>query len=108
MEFCSPFDEALARNGPASVFLLDREGALRFDATWTRDGWGRAPGPHPRGDRWLLARDRGSGFVQLLLVTSPTLLVDHPRLDLRAFETRAEAEAARRIFGQPPIAREAW
>ena len=69
--FCSPWDEALARRGPPSVFLPDREGLLRFDADWTRDCWGRAPGPHVDGWTWLLLRDRDTGFVNLLLATSP-------------------------------------
>lgn len=106
--FCSPFDEALAAAGPAAVFLPDPEGALRFHPSWTRDAWGRAPGPHEQGWSWQIFRDRGTGFVQLALVTSPTLIPEHPRLDVRMFGTREEAEAARRAFGNPPIAEEPW
>lgn len=102
--FCSPFDEQLARSGTAGVFLLDPEGALRFHLTWTRDAWGRSPGPHEPGWRWLLLRDRSTGFVQLALVTSPTLITEHPRADVQAFEDRAEAEAARARHGNPPFA----
>lgn len=106
--FCTVFDEALAYAGPAAVFLFDPEGALRFEPTWTRDLWGRAPGPHAHGWTWVLARDRSSGFVQLALVTSPTLLVEHPRLDVRAYADLASARAARAVFGQPPVAVEPW
>lgn len=106
--FCSPFDEQLAHSGPPGVFLLDTEGSLRFHLTWTRDAWGRAEGPHASGWVWLLLRDRGSGFVQLALVTSPTLITTHPRMDVRAYERRDEAEAARAAFGHPPMAPEAW
>lgn len=102
MPYCSPFDEALASSGTAAVFLVDPEGLLRFDATWTRDAWGRSPGPHEPGHTWLLARDRDSGFVFLVLATSPTLLTDHPRLDLRIAEDRAAAEAALAALGTPP------
>lgn len=102
--FCSPFDETMAHSGTPGVFLFDAEGELRFHLTWTRDAWGRAPGPHEPGWRWLLLRDRASGFVQLALVTSPTLITEHPRADVRAFETRAQAEAARASFGTPPFA----
>lgn len=108
MEFCSPFDAALAQEGPAAVFLPDRDGALRFDATWTRDCWGRAPGPHRPGWTWLLTRDRASGFVNLVLVTSPTLLTEHPRLDLRRFTTLEQAQAALSALDHPPFAREPW
>lgn len=105
--FASPFDETLARQGPAAVFLVDPEGELRFHLNWTRDAWGREPGPHAIDWRWLLLRDRDTGFVQLALVTSPTLIPTHPRADVRAFSTREAAEAARAAFGRPPLA-EAW
>ena len=108
MEFCSPFDHALAHGGPAAVFLVDRGGALRFDATWTRDTWGRAPGPHAPGWVWILLRDRASGYVQMVLVTSPTLLADHPRADVRVYETQQQAVAARAEFGAMPLAKDGW
>lgn len=106
--FCSPFDEAVAHRGPAAIFLLDRKGMWRFAPRWTRDCWGRAPGPHAHGWTWLLARDRGSASVQLVLCTSPTLLTEHPRLDLRAFPSESEARAALAALGSPPLAVEAW
>jgi hypothetical protein len=92
--FCSSFDEALAHSGPAGVFLADREGRLRLDADRTRDAWERARGPHPHGWTWVLARDRATGFTNLLLVTSPTLMPSHPRADLLAFPDRESAAAA--------------
>ncbi|MEM6926509.1 MAG: hypothetical protein AAF602_06250 [Myxococcota bacterium] len=106
--FCSPFDETLAREGPAAVFLLDREGLLRFDAEWTRDAWGRHPGPHERRETWVLARDRASGFVQRVMITGPTLLDDHPRLEARAYPDATSATRALDAIGRPPIAREPW
>lgn len=106
--FCSPFDEALATAGPAAVFLPDQEGLLRFDARWTRDAWGRQPGPHEHGHTWLLLRDNGTGFVTLVLATSPTLIPEHPRQQVRSFATREQAEQARQGFGWPPVAREPW
>lgn len=105
--FCSPFDEQMAHSGVAGVFLLDPEGALRFHVTWSRDAWGRSPGPHEPGWTWLLLRDRDTGFVQLALVTSPTLILSHPRAEVRAFATRESAEAERATFGSPPFS-EAW
>ncbi len=106
--FCSPFDEALAHRGPAAVFLPDPEGALRFHPNWTRDAYGRSPGPHLHGWRWLLLRDRGTGYVQIALITSPTLIEAHPRMQVRAYRERADAEAARAALGEPPIAVEPW
>ena len=108
MEFCTPFDEALAHQGPPGVFLFDAEGALRFHITWTRDLYGRAPGPHERGWRWVLCRDKASGFVQLVLVTSPSLLTEHPRLELRSFDDHGAAEAALQALGSPPVAEASW
>jgi hypothetical protein len=106
--FCSDFDARLAHEGPAAVFLPDREGLLRFDAEWTRDAWERHPGPHPRAEAWTLLRDRDTRYVMLALVTAPTLLPDHPRMDVRAFPSRATAEAARDTLGQPPLATDPW
>lgn len=108
MEFCSPFDEALARTGPAAVFLPDRDGLLRFEPDRTRDCWERTPGPHEAGWTWLLLRDRGTGFVNLLLVTSPTLIPSHPRADVRRYEDVGAAQAALSAFGRPALAVEAW
>lgn len=109
MQFCSEFDAALAETGPAAVFLPDRNGDLRFEPSWTRDCWGRKPGPHERGRVWMLARDRASGFVQLVFVNSSTLLVEHPRLDLRVYPDAASARAALEAYGIPPIVDEdAW
>lgn len=106
--FCNPFDEALAADGPPAVFLFDREGLLRFDETWTRDAYNRSPGPHARGEAWLLLRDRATGFVTLAMVTSATLIPHWPRADVRAYATRAAAEEARAAFGQPPLAEAPW
>ena len=89
------------------MFLADTEGLLRFHVTWTRDCWGRAPGPHVHGWTWLLLRDQDTGFVQLALVTSPTLVREHPRAQVRAFDSREAAESCRATFGSPPMA-EAW
>ncbi len=108
MDFCSPFDRHLAHEGPAAVFLPDTEGAFRFQPSWTRDAYGRAPGPHEHAWTWTLLRDRGSGFVMVALVTSPSLLSEHPRLDVRVVESLAAATDALQAFGSPPLAESAW
>ncbi len=108
MEFCNRFDEVLAHSGPPGIFLVDHKGRLRFDASWTRDVWQRVEGEPDTEWRWALLRDRASGFVQLALVTSSNLMPEHPRLDVRLYSTRDDAERARQAFGVPPIAGEAW
>ena len=108
MDFCSDFDAELARQGPAAVFLPDRDGLWRFDAEWTRDAWGRHPGPHALAPTYTLLRDHDTGFVLLVLVSSPTLLPDHPRMDVRAFGDKQAAVAERVRFGVVPVAGEAW
>ena len=108
MPSCNPFDDELAKHGPPAVFLFDREGLLRFDPTWTRDAYGRAPGPHAAGSVWLLLRDRLTGFVTQVFVTSETLIEDWPRADVKRFATREEADAARAGFGTPPVCEEPW
>jgi len=107
VSFCSPFDERLAQHGPPAVFLLDPEGQLRFDAEWTRDLYARAPETLAHEACWVLARDRDSGWVQIVLVTSPDLLASHPRLDVRPVAGFAEAAAARAALGPVPVAA-AW
>ena len=107
--FCGPFDRALAERGVPAVFLVDVEGMLRFDADWTRDAWHRAGGRVLRpGCSWVLARDRASGYVLPVLVTSPDLLADHPRLDVRHFPDHATAAAALAALGRPPVRGEPW
>ncbi|MCA9491753.1 MAG: hypothetical protein KC621_17600 [Myxococcales bacterium] len=108
-DFCGPFDRALASSGAPAVFLFDTDGLLRFDPEWTRDAWQRAgDGPLRPGWTWVLARDRASGYVLMVMATSPDLLAHHPRLDVRAFPDHASAHAARRALGVPPIAAEPW
>jgi hypothetical protein len=106
--FCSSFDEALAHTGPAAIFLPDPDGLWRVAPNWSRDAWNRNPGEHKHGLTYILARDLDSGFVQLVLCTSPTLIDAHPRLQIRVFPTEAAARAAREAIGRPPVAPEAW
>lgn len=108
LRFCDPFDEALAGSGPASVFLLDREGTLRFDLEWTREGWTRLAGEPVRGWTWLLLRHHLTGHIHLALSTSPALLAAHPRADVRAYPSADVAIEALSHWGDPAISREAW
>lgn len=108
MDFASPFDAALADAGPPAVFLPDRHGLFRFHGEWTRSAYNRDPGPHPFGWTWTLLRDRQMGFVVLALVTSPTLVSSHPRMDVAVYPSREAAEAARAAWGTPPLAQEPW
>jgi len=112
LEFCSSFDRALALEGPGAVFTPDREGLWRLAPNWTRNAYDRDPEGGAVGSgsqwRWVLARDRDTAFVQLLLCTGDALLRVHPRVELRHYEDLASAEAARASFGQPPLCRESW
>jgi hypothetical protein len=105
--FCSPFDALLATEGPPAVFLRDPEGLLRFDAEWTRDAYSRAPSP-AHAPCWGLARDRDSGYVQVVFATSPELLGTHPRLEFCTYPAREEVLAALAALGRPPIAKQPW
>ena len=55
-----------------------------------------------------LYRDRATGFVQYVLVTSPALYADHPRADVRRFPDQASASAALAALGRPPLLRAGW
>jgi hypothetical protein len=107
LDFCSPFDAALARSGPGAVFLRDPEGTWRFDASWTRDGWERAAGDD-LDPAFFLLRDRLTGFVSLAWTSRAALLASHPRADVRRFASLVEAEAERSRHGSPPVSRRAW
>lgn len=108
MGFCNAFDERLASDGPAAIFLRDHEGLYRFDASWTRDAWERNPGPHDIQTVFVLVRDHATGFVARLLVSSPTLLQAHPRGDVKAFPTEADAEAYLQTLGSLAVSADAW
>lgn len=108
MDFASPFDEQLARSGTPAIFLFDHKDCWRMEPQWTRDCWGRCDGPHEHGWRFAALRDRGTGFVWVVLVTSPTLLVAHPRLDVKLFPTLEAAQAERDRYGSPAKCEEAW
>ena len=108
MDFCDPFDRALAETGPPCIFLPDREGFLRFDADWSRDCWTRSEAPLAPGWRWVLLRDADTGFVQLILATAANLLVAHPRGQVRSFAELEDALAAVQAFGRPPLAEQPW
>jgi hypothetical protein len=56
----------------------------------------------------VLLRDRATGFVNLALVTAPTLMQAHPRADVRHFADESAARAAREAFGRPPVSAEPW
>ncbi len=106
--FSSEFDRLLADGGPPAIFLFDREGSLRLEPGWTRDAWSRDPGPHAFAPCWTLCRDRGTGYVQIVLSTSPTLLAGHPRQDTRVYADLSAAREARDALGPVPIDREPW
>ena len=106
--FCSGFDAAVARSGVPAVLVADRDGLFKVDEEWSRDAWTRHGGAPTAGIAWTLLRDHSTGFVSLALITSADLLTSHPRADVRAYPTRAEAEAARAAFGRPPVSREPW
>ena len=97
-----------AESGPAAVFLFDREGLLRSQESWTRDAWGRNAGPHQKACTWVLVRDRDTGFVTVMMVSSPTLLLEHPRADVRAFDSLSDARAARAAFETLVVSAETW
>ncbi len=101
MIFCSPFDRALAENGPPAVFQLNRDGEWRFEPEWTRDVWERSPGPHRKGTVFVVLRDSDTAFLSLLMVTSPDLLTSHPRGEVRTYADFESARSARETIGPP-------
>lgn len=108
MEYASPFDEALAAQGPPAVFLQDRHGKWRLHGEWTRAALNRDPGPHAFGWTWSLMRDPTTGYVVIVLSTSPTLLRGHPRMACRVVGSLEEARAFCAALGPTPVDPEPW
>lgn len=108
MNFCSPFDRDMAALGPPAVFVRSPELEWRLEADLSRDGWerlGRRDEPlvPVRRPSHVLVRDRDTGFVSWFYVTSLDLLLDHPRLDHRAYETADACGAAHAALGLAPL-----
>lgn len=100
-DFSSPFDAALADSATAAVFLIDAQGKLRFEPMWTRDAWGRMPGPYAAGRTWWMAVDQASGFAFVVMTNVRDLFPTegepaHPRLVFERFASREDAAAASR------------
>ena len=101
--FRDPFDAVQAASGPPSIFTVDAEGEIKVDLVRTRDGWQRLDVVPTYGVCHCLFRDRATGFVQYVLVTSPQLCADHPRADITLFPDQPAALDALAAMGSPPI-----
>lgn len=108
LTFCSAYDALLMETSPAAVFLLDKRGEWKFSADWSRDAWLRDTGPYDYGVCFRLWRDALTGYVIPIMVTSPTLLMEHPKGEVRCFDTLEEAMAVRATFGDPPVCDTPW
>lgn len=107
-DFGSEFDRRLALHGPGVLFTQDADGELRLADDRSREAHALVAPPHRPGWCHCLYRDRATGFVQYLLVTSPDLCTVHPRADIERFATQADALDALDALGIPPITRGPW
>ncbi len=107
-DFGSEFDRRLAATGPGVLFTRDADGELRLADDRTRELHALVPPPHAEGWCHCLYRDRATGFVQYLLVTSPDLCAVHPRADIARFSTQAAALDALDALGVPPVVHGPW
>lgn len=102
--FADTFDRVLALNGPPAVFSLTADGELRLHPDRSREAWGdRDPSTVPFETCHCLYRDRATGFVQYLRVTSPALCAEHPRADIWRYESEEAALAALARAGRPAV-----
>lgn len=106
LAFSSTYEAAVYERGVPALFTANARGELRLDVVRTNDAWGRL---HPREPErrpgHCLLRDRATGWVQYVLVSSVDLVAEHPRMDLVVFETQAEALAVLRSLGDLPVVR---
>ena len=92
--YASAWDEALAANGPATLFTLDPKGLLRADAERTREV-GLEHGALPNtGGLHYVAVDRATGVKMYLYVTHPTLAEKQLRADAHIVADGAAARDA--------------
>lgn len=105
-DFGTEFDRRLAWGAVGAVFTLDGDRELRLCGDRSREAHAAATDAAPiQADRWhhCLYRDRATGFVQYILVTSPTLCESHPRADIVRFATQSEAFTALASLGELPL-----
>ena len=107
-DFGSEFDRHLAHGGCPAVFTCDADGELRLADDRSRESHARATPPLRPGWVHCLYRDRATGYVLYVLVTSPDLCSDHPRADIARFATQAAALDRLASLGVPPLHRGAW
>jgi hypothetical protein len=103
MEMRSAFDMALVEAGPPAVFTIDAKGQLGLDEWRTREHYGRIDGPLSRALCHCLYRDRATGFVQYVLVSSPQLCAVHPRQDISRYPDQQTALEVLQGLGNPPL-----
>ncbi|MFT5683326.1 MAG: hypothetical protein ACI8RZ_004257 [Myxococcota bacterium] len=101
--FRDPFDRIQAERGPPSMFTVDTDGLLGMDLVRTHTGWQDLETVPEYGVCHCLFRDRATGFVQYILVTSPEICADHPRADITRYPDQPAALAALRALGRPPL-----
>ena len=103
MQFCSPYDEAVAASGPPSIFLRTLEGVWRVQPDLSRDGCERLKRVPARQEGHGLMTDTATGFVTAVYTTGRSLFEDHPRVTVKWFASEAEAAAALDALGRPPV-----
>ncbi|MDP6931748.1 MAG: hypothetical protein QGG40_02485 [Myxococcota bacterium] len=103
LQFTDPFDSTLATRGPPAVFTIDADGELRLDAMRSRNAWESVDGPPELEACHCLFRDRATGWVQYVLVTSPALCREHARAEIVRYPSQAQALEALRALGLPPV-----
>ena len=99
----SEFDAAMLETGPPAVFTVDAKGQLGLDEWRTREHYGRLKGELLREICHCLYRDRATGFVQYVVVTSPQLCATHPRQDITRCRDQADALQTLAALGNPPL-----
>jgi len=108
MEFASEFDAALAHSGAPALFTVDHKNTLRLAPDRTREAWMRLDTPPVPGLCHCLFRDRTTGWVQYIYVTSPDLCREHPRADIAHYPDQDAALAALAALGPVPLCKGAF
>ena len=91
MIFADPFDEALAKSGPAALFTLSHQGELRVDVMKSRELWRQNQGPFLVEACHCVLIDHETNWPQYALITSPQLCIRHERASIERYPAYEEA-----------------
>ncbi len=98
MIFTDPFDEEMAKQGPAALFVLTHDLELQLDLFKTRELRRQNNPPFPFEHCHCVLIDHATKWPQYALITSAALCIHHDRATIKRFESYDDAIKAVNSF----------